>query len=528
MPHFEYLFVMKNLISIVACLLLATVLHGQPLTTAQIDQLADRALKTFDVPGMSIAIIKDGKVVHAKGYGLRSLKTKQPVNEHTLFGIASNSKAYTSAALAMLMEEGQLTWDDPVMNYVPEFRLYSPYVSDAFTIRDLLTHRSGLGLGAGDLMFWPDSNDFNIKDMIHNLRYLKQVGGFRAKYDYDNLLYAVAGEIISRVSGMSWEEFIERRIMQPLGMTESAAGYERLKDYSNTIDPHAPVNGKVQVISRSFSKIANAAGGIYSNVTDQSKWIILQLNGGRYGDDLSKRLFSDASQKEMWSSQTIRPMSNGPTDKIYHTHFSTYGLGWGLSDVAGYKQVSHSGGLGGNVTLTTLFPELKLGILVYTNQQSGAAMGAVTNQIKDGYLNIKGNDWIKTFREMEVNNQMAADKITSDVTKEIEAAKAAGPKDLSAFAGTYHDNWFGDVILNWTGGKLSFASKRSPRLSGEMFFYKGNTLIVRWKDRSFDADAFANFTTDNDGKPSGFKMKAISPLTDFSFDFHDLDLVRMK
>ncbi|MEO6302683.1 MAG: serine hydrolase domain-containing protein, partial [Bacteroidia bacterium] len=186
-------------------------LQAQVISSAQIDSLTERVLKTFDVPGIAVSIVKDGKIVHAKGYGVRSLKTMQKVDEHTLFGIASNSKAFTVAALGVLVDEGKITWDDKVTDYIPEFRMYNPYVTEDFTIRDLLTHRSGLGLGAGDLMFWPDSNNFTKKDIIHNLRYLKQVSGFRTKYDYDNLLYIVAGEVIAKVAGISWEDFIETR-----------------------------------------------------------------------------------------------------------------------------------------------------------------------------------------------------------------------------------------------------------------------------------------------------------------------------
>ena len=255
----------------------AQFVKAQAITAPQIDALVQRTLTTFDVPGMAVAIVKDGKVIHAKGYGVRSLKTGLKVDENTLFGVASNSKAFTAAAIGMLMDEGKLTWDDKVIDYIPEFRMYNPYVTEEFTIRDLLTHRSGLGLGAGDLMFFPDSSNFTINDIIHNLRYLKPTSGFRTKYDYDNLLYMVAGELVGRVSGKPWEVFVEERIMKPLGMTHSAGSYERLPDKTNVIDAHAPVNGKVQVVSRDIFRFGYAAGGINASVADMSKWVIAQL-----------------------------------------------------------------------------------------------------------------------------------------------------------------------------------------------------------------------------------------------------------
>src|SRR4249920_1613202 len=228
-----------------------TMLQAQVITSAQIDSLTELTLKTFEVPGIAVAVVKDGKIIHSKGYGVRSLNTMQKVDENTLFGIASNSKAFTGAALGMLVDEGKLKWDDKVRDYIPEFKLYNPYVTEEFTIRDLLTHRSGLGLGAGDLMFFPDSSDFNLKDVIYNLRFLKPVSGFRTKYDYDNNLYIVAGEVVARVTGNSWDNFVEERIIDPLGMVKTATSFDRLTDKSDVIDGHAPVDGKVQVIARS-------------------------------------------------------------------------------------------------------------------------------------------------------------------------------------------------------------------------------------------------------------------------------------
>lgn len=495
---------------------------AQAITSAEIDNLVEKTLKTFDVPGIAVAVVKDGKVIHSKGYGVRSLNTKQKVDENTLFGIASNSKAFTSAALGMLVDEKKLKWDDKVRDYIPEFKMYDPFVTEEFTIKDLLTHRSGLGLGAGDLMFWPDSNTFSKQDIIHNLRYLKPVSSFRTKYDYDNLLYIVAGEVVKRASGMEWEDFIEQRIIQPLGMTQTAASFRRLKNNSNVIDPHAPVDGTVKVIRRDWSEVANAAGGLYSNIVDMSKWAIVQMDNGKYGN--GKQLFSEEAHDEMWTPQTILPVRG---TNSYNTHFASYGLGWGLSDVKGYKQASHTGGLAGIVTQVTLIPELKLGIIVFTNQQQGSAFTTITNTIKDSYLGVKGIDRLKENNDRRVLGIANAKKLTDQIWNDIEAQQKSATKlDNNLFIGTYHDKWFGDAEIAMKNGKLWFTSKRSHLLNGEMFPYKGNTYIVKWVDRSLDADAYVMFDLDNNGKGSGFKMKAISPLTDFSFDFQDLDFSR--
>jgi CubicO group peptidase (beta-lactamase class C family) len=499
--------------------------YAQVMTPPQIDSLVENTLKTFDVPGIAVAIVKDGKMIFAKGYGVASLNTGKKVDENTLFGIASNTKAFTTAAIGMLSDEGKLKLDDKVTDYIPEFKLYDPYVTSEFTIRDLLTHRSGLGLGAGDLMIFPDSSEFTVKDVIHNLRYLKPVSGFRTKYDYDNQLYIVAGEVIARVSGMKWEEFIETRIMKPLQMNASAASYPRLKSRANIVDAHAPVDGKVMVISRYVDDACDAAGGINSNVVDLSKWIIMQMNDGKYGEGLSKQLFSSAIHRQMWTPQTIVPTGGG----LYNTHFAAYGLGWFLSDVKGYKEVEHTGGIDGMVTDVTLIPELKLGIIVLTNQQSGSAFNAITNQIKDSYLGIKGNNWVKMYADFRKGRTATADGVTTAAWKQINAQLQQGIKvDAALFAGTYHDNWLGDVQIVEKNGKLIFAVKKSRKLTGELLPYKGNTLAVKWDIRSMDADALVMFSTDEDGKPSGFKMKAISPATDFSYDFQDLDFHKVK
>jgi CubicO group peptidase (beta-lactamase class C family) len=519
--------VLIRLIPFVFLFLTCITTNAQTLTAGEIDNLVGRTMKTFDVPGIAVAVVKDDKVIHSKGYGVRSLKTMQKLDENTLFGIASNSKAFTSAALGILIDEKKLTWDDKVIDFIPEFRLYNPYVTEEFTIRDLLTHRSGLGLGAGDLMIWPGINNFTLKDIIHNLRYLKPVSGFRTKYDYDNLLYIVAGEVVARVSGMSWEDFIETRIMKPLSMTRSSAAYKRLKDLSNVIDPHAPVNGLVQVIDRDCGDVADAAAGIYSNLTDMCRWIIMQMNNGKYDEGLKKQLFSEEVHKAMWTPQTIIPVGDS-TD--YNTHFAAYGLGWRLSDVRGYKQVRHNGGLAGIVTQVTLIPEMKLGIIVFTNQQSNEALDAISSTIKDYYFGMKGLDRVKQYNEVALKNISEAKKITEKIRKDIEVQQNSfsAEKDDSLYIGIYSDKWFGEIVISVKNGKLWFDSKRSPKLTGELLAYKANTFIVRWNDRSMDADSYLMFQLDNNGKASGIKMKAISPLTDFSYDFHDLDFTRKE
>lgn len=506
----------KILIALLLCS--GVSLQAQILSSNQIDSLVEKTLTTFNVPGIAVSVIKDGKIIHLKGYGVRSIKTNKKVDENTLFGVASNTKAFTAAAIGMLVDEKKITWDTKVTDVIPEFKMYDAYVTSEFTIRDLLTHRSGLGLGAGDLMIWPDSSTVNKNQLIHNLRYLKPVSSFRTKYDYDNLMYIVAGDVVARVSGMTYENFIESKIIKPLGMTKTAASWYRLKDKSNVIDGHAPYEGKLLPVGLSFGEVANAAGGIYSSVTDMSKWVQAMISGGKYGEKLDQKLFSDAVARELWTPQTIIAAGNQGS-------FNSYGLGWFLSNVNGKFQATHTGGLSGIVTQVTILPELKLGIIVLTNQQSGAAFNAITNSIKDGYLGIKGKDRIKSSNDSRLANEKEAREIVTKVWDDIAAQqKAVSSKpDAKNYYGTFNDAWFGEVTISEVNGKMHFQAKNAPKLRGDMTYYKGNTFIVKWYDRSLDADAFVNFSLNNNALADGFKIEAISPLTDFSFDFQDLD-----
>ncbi len=504
-------------------LLLTSITVSAQITEPELDVLVERTLKTFNVPGIAVGIVKDGKLVLAKGYGVTNIKTQQKVDANTLFGIASNSKSFTSAALAILVDEGKLNWDDKVIQYLPEFKMYNEYVTNEFTIRDLLTHRSGLGLGAGDLMIWPDGHDFTAKDIVRNIHFLKPVSAFRAKYDYDNLLYVIAGEVVENVSGKSWCDFVEERLMKPIGMKNSAASWSRLKDTTNTIVPHVPTNGKLEVIPRYTNHIFDAAAGIYSSVNDLSQWLILQMNNGKYGN---QQIFSEEQHNEMWKPQTIMPLTN---TKPYKTLFRDYALGWRLEDINGHLQVSHSGALDGVFTQTLMIPEIQLGIIVLTNQQSGSAFTAISNTIKDSYLGIQNPDHVLSLSADRKQKEDNADKITDEIWDTVaKNIKAKIKINNSKYIGNYKDDWFGLVTITEKKGKLYFTSNRSKRLTGEIFFYKDQNFVVKWDVRSFHADAHIFFDVDQNGNATHFKMKAISPLTDFSYDFHDLDFNKDK
>lgn len=496
------------------------------LSTKAVDSLVEKAMAQYNVAGVSVAIVKDGKVVHKKGYGVRSIETKLAVNEHTNFQIASNSKAFTAAALAILVDEGKIKWTDKVKTYIPEFTMYNEYVADNFMIEDLLCHRSGLGLGAGDLMFFPDGSDFTMKDVLNNFQYLKPVSAFRTKWDYDNLLYFVAGELINRVSGVSWEKFVQTRIMEPLQMNNSSCSLDALKDRANVATPHSTEGGKIRTIGTFGIQVNGAPGGILSNADDMSKWALTQLNKGKYGNNLDKQLFTAERQREMWSLHTV--MTANPSVR-YNSHFSGYGLGWFLQDTRGNLSVSHSGGLPGMISYVNLFPDLQLGIIILTNtaEGGGALFTVVNKSIADAYLGLDKVDYIKMYADYFKSSENKADSITTNIWRTVDAAKSTKINQQD-YIGIYEDKWFGKAEVFLKGNQLWFKCIRSPKLNGGMKFYKANTFAIKWEYRDMNCDALAMFGLDEEGKAQSIKMKGISPEIDFSFDFQDLDFQRVK
>ncbi len=500
---------------------------AQGINSSKIDSLVKRALESTPSVGIAVAVVKDGIKIHSKGYGIKSIDSKQEVDEHTLFAIASNTKAFTAAALSILVDEGKLKWEDKVVDHTPEFKMYNDYVTANFTIVDLLTHRSGLGLGAGDLMFFPDGADFTIIDVLHSFQFQKPVSAFRTKYDYDNLLYIVAGEVVARISGMSWVDFVQTRILDPLGMTTSVPTSSMLGKNSNLALPHDSEGEGIKQLTTFDSDLVAAAGGIYSSVDDLSNWLIMQLNNGKYGKELSRELFSEEQQSQMWRPHTHLGFTTKPNPRT-RQHFAAYGLGWVITDKQGKIIISHTGGLPGMLSSAVLVPELSLGIVVLTNSLPGGyAFYSISEIILDSFLEIEEKDWIKESADRAKSTSNESDSVTTRVWNMVEQSKSS-IIDIDNYVGTYKDNWFGEVEIALNDGKLWFTSKRSPKLNGQMFYYQATTFAVKWEYTDMNADAFATFNLDEQGKGIGIKMKGISPNIDFSFDFQDLDLKRVE
>jgi CubicO group peptidase (beta-lactamase class C family) len=518
--------------AIIGILTVTVAFAAQPEALRDFDAYVTRVLQEFNVPGVAVAIVKDGEVVLEQGFGVRKIGEPARVDAHTRFAIASNTKAFTAAAFAMLMDEGKLKWDDRVIQHLPWFQMADPYVTREMTVRDLLVHRSGLALGAGDLLFWP-ATTYTSEEVIERLRHVPLETSFRSAYAYDNILYGAAGLTIERVSGKKWGDFMRERIFEPLGMNETTPGPVIPTAINNVATGHALFDFKdLKPVEPMAWDNNPAAGGIYSSVHDLTKWMRLQLDGGRWGaaaEGAERRLFKAARQKEMWSVVTPIPISEPsvPALSAVRPNFLGYGHGWVLADYRGRRLVYHTGGWPGMVSRLTLVPELKLGIVVLTNQEVGAAFQAVTWRALDAFLGAPETDWIAAYAEVvRKSHGNAEDSWAKHVAARDPAARLTLP--LARLAGTYRDIWYGDVTIAEEAGKLVLRFTKTALLVGDLEHWQHQTFIVRWRDRSLNADAWVKFTLDPDAKVEGVKMEAISPLTDFSFDFHHLDLKPVK
>jgi CubicO group peptidase (beta-lactamase class C family) len=499
---------------------------------AAIDLYAQQVMAAFpDEPGLGICVVENGQITLAKGYGVRRMGGTDKVTDATLFGIASNTKAMTAALLAMLVEEGKVAWDDPVTKYLPAFQMSDPVVTQLLTVRDLLCHRSGLTLGAGDLMIWP-STIHTRAEIVAGMKYLPLGTGFRTGYAYDNVLYVVAGEVIAAVTGQPWEQVVQARILGPLQMTDSVP-LPSLIGGRPRAEPHArlgpPVRGlgpqTVLPFDGSFDS-AGAAGGVNASPRDIGKWMQVQLGLGTTPG--GAKLWTEASAREMWKPHTITAWPDGPTaDNPARPSMQAYGLGWFIQDHRGEKLIWHTGGLAGFISYTGLLPGRKSGVMVMTNAEEAPLFRSLRYGGPDRLQGRSDFDWIASSKKVQA---------VSDAQLVKDAAAAVTPKGggaptlpLAAYAGTYRDPWYGTITVSVVGkGKkagLKIAFDKTPVLKGALQPFDGDTFRTWFDDRTQE-DAFVAFTV-KDGAVTGATMKAVSPLADFSYDYQDLRLARV-
>jgi CubicO group peptidase (beta-lactamase class C family) len=498
-------------------------LYSQPLPK-DFDAYVENVRKTFNVPGISIAVVKDGKVILAKGYGVKTIGANDKVDSKTNFSIASNTKAFIGTSLGLLVEEGKLKWNDRVIDHLPWFQMSDPYVTRELRIIDLLCHRSGLGLGAGDLLIWP-TNTYKQKDVIRRFRNVPLATSFRSAYAYDNILYLVAGEVIEAVSGMPWDEFVRVRIFNKLGMNNSTLTFTEAVRKGNSATPHAEIQGVVRPVAASDSAKTNPAATINTNAEDIAKWMICQIDSGKLSD--GTQLFSPKTTQTLWSVSTPIPVSTVAKELFpLQPNFAGYGGGFSLRDYRGKKLVWHTGGLSGMVSLVAMIPELRVGVAVFTNQEISGAFYSIGWRVLDHYLGEK-YDWLSAYKAVKARIDSVND--AAEKKTMVERDSLSRPSlPLVKYTGTYNDAWYGDITIDMRDGKLFMQMMPTPSLCGYLEHYQYDTFIARWSDPEMRADAFVTFSLKPDGSIEQAKMKAVSPATDFSFDFHDLLLIPVK
>jgi CubicO group peptidase (beta-lactamase class C family) len=493
-----------------------------------LDATVARVMQQFEVPGMAVAIVEDGRPIAARGYGVRKLGSPVPADEHTAFSIGSCSKAFTTAALALLVDEGRLSWDDIAMDRLPGFRLYDGHASLEMTIRDLLVHNSGLGLGAGDLLFFPPTS-LTRAQIVQRLRYIPPARSFRSGYAYDNVLYIAAGQLVEQISGRPWEQFVEQRIFSPLRMLDSVTSAHTLRT-ENYAWPHGRTDGALRGDgnvrpleagpNRQKPENYAPAGSIMSSAADMAKWLSVQVNRGVISGGAA-RLYSDGVAEEMWTPRTLMSLSADPAPfPDVAPDFQAYALGWKVLSYRGHKVISHSGSVDGARAVVALLPQQRAAFAIMINSEDGGARWALYYRLLDHYLGLPHQDWVARFDSAR-REQMRKAIAQAQPPPSAEITDRPPSLALPKYAGRYRDTWYGFVAISPRGEGLQIRFEHTPSMVGALEHVASDTFRTRWADRSIE-DAYVTFALKPDGTIDQLKMQPISPLADFSFDYQDL------
>jgi CubicO group peptidase (beta-lactamase class C family) len=460
---------------------------GQTPLPDTFDEFILSGMEQWDIPGMAIAIVKDDSVVFANGYGIRKMGEEAAVDEHTLFGIASVSKNMTAASLALLVDEGLISWDDRVRDYLPWFELSDPWVSDEVRIRDLLIHRVGAGRMLGNRLQFMTNEP--RKELIYRMRYHEFEEPFRSGYVYSNVMYMVAGEIVAAVSGMSWDEFMVERLFSPLGMDRTNTSIHDIAEDENAAWPHQYIRGEVQTIPRRSWDNAAPAGGVNSSVYEVAQWLRMQLETpGSYD---GTRILSAQSMREMHRPQIVLPIRNPYGSQV------SYGLGWSINDYEGERMLSHGGATDGMNTSAVLLPEHNLGVVVITNVFTNFRE-AVVNTILDRYLDIPERNW----NELYWNNYQSRYADAMEIRKEIDSNRIEGTNttlEISEYTGRFTDSQYGDVEVKNGNNGLELHFWDDPDLIADLEHWHHDTFRAVWRNPA-QREEFLHFTLNQAGE----------------------------
>lgn len=487
------------------------------------DQIFDGVMAHYRLPGLALGVIEDGKVTYTRTAGELVSGSGQPINADTLFKVASNTKAMTTGVLARLVDAGKLNWSDPVTRWLPQFRMYDPLVTREMQVRDLLIHSSGLPEGAGDLMLWPEPNHFTRADIISGLAYLKPAHSFRSHYDYDNLLYIVAGEVAAAAAGVPYEQLVRREVFGPVGMTRCQVGEWKRDVVGNVAQPHTHEGDRDLVIERDGEIVpaisSAAAGGVRCSLNDMLTWARMWLDPDLKPPGRDKSWLSRAQRDALWSPYTPMPMSE--REKQWNNgHFSSYGYGWRLSDVDGELRVAHTGTLSGMYSALTLLPEKKTGFVFMINGD-GSDARAVLNAALVKHFTAPARAPATTWYIEQLAQEHAAK--LQEKAKPITAPRTlTTAASVAQWLGTYRDPWFGEISICERRGHVRFAAVKSPLMTGDVMSV-GNRFLVDWDEESVDVEPWLTFAR---GKTTTLKMAKTDPDGDFSSDYEDLSFTR--
>ena len=472
-----------------------------------------------DLPGIAVAVVADGEVVYRHAQGARGDGGR--IDEDTLFKIASNSKAMTAALLARLVQQGRLRWDDPVRRHLPDFRMYDAWVGEQMQVRDLLIHNSGLGPGAGDLMLWPEPNDFTRQDIIAGLAHLRPVSSFRSGYAYDNLMYVVAGEVAAAAGGKPFDVLLREQVFAPLGMQRCQAGRWSLQAVGNVAQPHVRQAGRNVAVApegtHSPDLPSMAAGGIRCSLRDMVRWMQVLLDPQRVPGWLDA-----AQRRQLWTLHT--PMPLGARQRRWDSaHVLGYGYGWRLSDMHGTWKVAHTGTLSGMYSALALLPERKVGVVVLINGEGDAARTALTHALLTQYTTPQApRSVLELLQELHADTPPSAERSGVEQVADTAAPVPASAQALLHLHGRYRDPWLGEATLCPVNGGLRFQVVRSPRL-GAQVMRDGERWRLHWDTLERSAQAYL---LPHDGPPTTLQLRAVHPDIDFSYDFQDLQFTR--
>ncbi|MBW6492750.1 MAG: serine hydrolase [Lentimicrobium sp.] len=483
----------------------------------KLSQYIDAARITWKVPGLSVGIIYRDSIVLLKGYGEREIESGLAVDENTLFAVASNTKSFTTTALGMLVDEGKLNWDDPVNKYLPWFKLYDPYVTMNFTIRDLLCHRSGLGTFSGDLIWYGSSH--SREEIVTRAQFLEPKQGFRAGYGYSNIMYLAAGLVIEAVTGKSWDVFISERILIPLEMTNTNTSTLSLDQHGNTAMPHNDTEEKVIAISYlNWDNIA-PAGSINSTSADMLKWIGFQLHKGDYK---GQQLIKEKTLNELWTPQTVQKVSAFSERTWPSTHFKSYGLGWSMMDYHGKKIISHSGGYDGMISYSAFVPEAKLGFVILTNKNSGLYL-PLAYKIFDTFLSSDTTDWSSYFYELTTKNEEASKKEKMELA-DAQIKNTTPTLPLIDYCGIYSCKKYGEVKIELIKNQLFIQFVQTPIFYSPLKHWHYNTFSIKFPDVPSLPSGKVAFIVGMDNKVEKLLIDVPNP----DFDFTELDLIKIE